>query len=84
MKLYGLACVVLPNICIERGDLVRRKFALTLDHASNKPLSPDEVRNVLVLRNTNQKKFEINKKFKAEKVRKVLTAEMWKEKEDSV
>ena len=84
MKLYELACVVLHNICIERGDLVPRKFDLTLDHASNKPLSADKVRNVLVLRNTNQKEFEINKKSKAEEVRKVLTAEMWKEKEDSV
>ena len=84
VKLYGLACVVLHNICIERGDLVPRKFDLTLDHASNKRLSPEEVRNVLVLRNTNQKNFEVNKKSKAEKVRKVLTAEMWKEKEDSV
>ena len=49
VKLYGLACVVLYNICIERDDLVSRKFDLTLDHASNKRLSPEEVRNVLVL-----------------------------------
>ena len=57
VKLYGLACVVLHNICIERGDLVPRKFNLTLYHASNKCLSPEEVRNVLVLQNTNQKNF---------------------------
>lgn len=80
VKLYGLACVVLHIICIERGDLVPRKF----DHVSNKRLSPEEVRDVLVLRNTNQKNFEVNKKSAAEKVRKVLTAKMWKEKEDSV
>ena len=84
VKLYGLGCVVLHNICIERGDLVPRIFDLTLDHASNKRLSSEEVRNVLVLRNTNQKNFEVNKKSKAEKVRKVLTTEMWKEQEDSV
>ena len=53
IKLYGLACVILHNICIERGDLVPRKFDLTLDHASNKRLSPEEVRNVLVLQNTH-------------------------------
>ena len=84
VKLYGLACVVLHNICIERGDLVPRKFDLTLDHGSNKRLSPEEVRNPLALRNTNQKNFEVNKKSKAEKVRKLMTAEMWKEKEHSV
>ena len=69
VKLYVLACVVLHNICIECGDLVPRKFDLTLDHASNKRLSPKEVRDVLVLRNTNQKNFKIIKKSKAEKVR---------------
>ena len=37
--MYGLACVVLHNLCIELGDLVPRKFDLTLDHASNKRLS---------------------------------------------
>ena len=26
VKLYGLACVVFQNLCIERGDLVPRKF----------------------------------------------------------
>ena len=47
VKLYGLACVVLRNLCIERGDLVPRKFNITSEHASNKHLSPEEVRNVL-------------------------------------
>ena len=41
LKLYGLACVLLHNLCIERGDLVPRKFDLTPDHALN--LSPGEV-----------------------------------------
>ena len=57
VKLYGLACVVLHNLCIERGDLVPRKFDLTSDHASNKRLSPEEVRDALALRSTNQKKL---------------------------
>ena len=62
VKLCGLACVVvLHNLCIDRGDLVPRKFDLTSDHASNKRLSPAEVRYAL-------------------KVRKALTAKMWKEK----
>ena len=62
VKLYGLASVVLHNLCIELGDLVPRKFDLTLDHAANKRLSSEEVRDVLALRNTKQKNFEINKK----------------------
>jgi len=84
VKLYGLACAVLHNLCIERGDLVPRKFDLTLDYASNKRLSPEEVRDVLSLRNTNRKNFEVNKKSQAVKVRNALTEEMWKEKENSL
>ena len=59
-KLYGLACVVLHNLCIERGDLVPGKFDLTSDHASNRFLSPGEVMNVLVLGCMNQKSFKVN------------------------
>ena len=70
VKLYGLACVVLHNIFINRGDLVPRKFDLALDHASNKRLSPEEVRNVLVLRNTNQKNFKVVKNLKQKKFEK--------------
>ena len=71
---------MLHNLCIDRGDLVPRKFDLTSDHASNKRLSPDEVRYALALQSTNQKNFEINEKPQALKVRKALTAKMWKEK----
>ena len=53
LSLYGLACVVLHNICIERGDLVTRKFDLTSDHASNRRRSPEEVIDVLALGSTN-------------------------------
>ena len=82
VKLYDLACVVFHNLCIERGDLVPRKFVLTLNHASNKRLSPEEVRGVLALRSTNRKNFEVNKKSEVLKVRKALTAKIWKEKKD--
>ena len=84
VKMYGLACVVLHNLCIELGDLVPRKFDLTLDHASNKRLSPEEVRDILALRKTNEKHFEVNKKSRAAKVRNALTANIWEETEVSV
>ena len=76
-----MACVVLHNICIECGNLFLRKFDLTLDHASNRRLSPGEVMNVLALGSTNQKNFEINKKSQALKA---FTAKMRKEKKDSL
>ena len=83
VKLYGLVSVVLHNLCIEPGDLVPRKFDLTLDHAANKRLSPEEVRDVLALRNTKQKNFEINKKSASVAVRSALTKTLWKENKDS-
>ena len=83
VKLYGLASVVLHNLCIELGDLVPRKFDLTLNHAANKRLSPEEVRDVLALRNTKQKNFEINKKSASVAVRNALNKTLWKENKDS-
>ena len=53
LSLYGLACIVLHNICIERGELVPRNFDLTSDHASNRRRSPGEVIDVLALGSTN-------------------------------
>ena len=79
VKLYGLTCVVLHNLCIERGDLVPRKFDLTFDHASNKRLSTKEVRDILALRNTKQKSFQIDKLSSASKIRSALTKVFWKE-----
>ena len=48
-KLYGLAGVAPHSLCIKHDKLAPRKFDLTLDHASNNPLSPEEVIDVLAL-----------------------------------
>ena len=72
------------SLCIKRGDLAPRKFDLTLDHASIGRPCPDEMRDALALQRTSQKNFEVNKKIQALKVRKALTAKMWKEKENSL
>ena len=56
-KLYGLAGVAPHSLCIKHDKLAPRKFDLTLDHASNNPLSPEEVRDVLALWRTSQKKL---------------------------
>ena len=82
VKLYDLACVVFHNLGIERGDLVPREFDLPLNHASHKRLSPEEMRDILALRSTNRKNFEVNKKSEVLKVRKALTAKIWNEKKD--
>ena len=75
---------MLHNRCIERGDLVRRKFDLISDHASNRRLSRGEVMDALELGSTNRKNFEGNKKSEGLKIQTALTAKMWKEKKDSL
>ena len=63
LQLSGLVYVVLHNLCIERDDLVPRKFDLTSYRALNKRLSQEEVRNALALQSTNQRNCEVNKKM---------------------
>ena len=57
VKLYGLASVVLHDLCIELGDLVPRKFDLTLDYAANKRLSPEEVKDMFLHSETRNKRI---------------------------
>ena len=63
------------------GGLIPRKFDLTLNPASKKRLSPEEVRDILALRSTNpNRKIEVNRKSQALKVRKPLTTKSRKKK----
>ena len=36
LKIMGLTCVVLHNLCIDKGDFIARKFDLTFDLMTNK------------------------------------------------
>ena len=58
VKMMGLACVVLHNICIERGDLVPRSMDLRNDPSSNKRRSRNEIREILDLVDHKSKTFE--------------------------
>ena len=84
LKLYGLVCVVFHNCWIESSDLVPRKFDFSSDHAPYGRLRLGEVMDALALGSTNQKNFEVNQKSQVLKVRKALTANVWKEKKDSL
>ena len=46
------------NICIDKGDLVPRKFDLTYDIASNKLRESNELRDLLDLTDSKVKNFE--------------------------
>ena len=51
----GLACLVLHNLCIEMGDMIPRNWDITVYHATNKRRPQNEIRDVLLMNNINQK-----------------------------
>ena len=58
VKIMSFTYVVLHSICIDKADLVPRKFGLTHDMASNKRRESNELRNFLHLTDCNVKNFE--------------------------
>ena len=82
VKIMGLTCVILHNICIDKGDLVPRKFDLTYDMASNKRRESNELRDLLDLTDSNVKNFETGR-LVAVKVRDKITEAFWSEREGS-
>ena len=50
IKLFAAACIVLQNTCIDNGDIVLRKWDLTLDHTTNGRRSRDVARKLLSMR----------------------------------
>ena len=83
VKAMALACIVLHNICIEQGDVTPRQFDLTVDEATNKRRSSQEIRDLLNLTNSKLKNFETGRPA-AVKVRNVITDFFWQEKEDAI
>ena len=47
LKVNILACIVLHNICIEKGDSISRKLDLPYDKNDNTRKSPEELRRIL-------------------------------------
>ena len=61
LKRFGLASMVLHNICIEMRDVIPRNIDLTSDPSSNKRSRPrHELREVLQMTDINQKYFGTN------------------------
>ena len=82
MKAMSLACVILHNICIERGDMIPRNIDLTVDQATNKRRDRDEIRDLLDLTNSHTKNYELGRKS-CLAVRNAITESFWKEKKNT-
>ena len=72
VKIMGLTCVILHNICIDKGDLVPRKIDLTYNVASNRRES-NQLGDLLDLTDSNVKNFKTGQAV-AVKVRVKITS----------
>ena len=76
----GLACVVLRNLCIEKGDFIPRKFDLTFDHMTFKRRDRKELRDTLHLTNSNRPNYADIGRGSGIKIRNAITQIFWDEK----
>ena len=80
VKKAALACMVLHNICIDKGESLSKKLDLSHDPNSNERRDRTTIRNLLEMRSCNK----INdSSSQANKIRDTLCAKLWKEKQDS-
>ena len=78
VKIITLACVVLHNICIDKGDSAPRTWDLSRDPVSNKRRPKDEVRRLLRMRSC-RRVADTNQN--AIKIREALKMKFWHEKQ---
>ena len=75
----GLARLVLHNLCIELGDMIPQIWDKTVEHATSKRRPQNEIRDVLLVNNKNQKYFG-NCPENAKRIRDFIANKFWEEK----
>ena len=78
VRVVTLACIVLHNICIERGDMISRKLDLTFDPLTNNRRDRDEIRRLLLMRNCQRVN---DNSYQASCIRNTLSQMFWREKQ---
>ena len=78
VRTVTLACMVLHNICIERGDSIARKLDLLVDPSTQEKRDREEIRKLLQMTDCRSSK---DTSAEAVKVRDALCEKLWVEKE---
>lgn len=78
VRLSTLACVVLHNVCIEKGDAMSKKLHLSVDPLTQERRSRTEIRQLLQMRDCAKIK---NTSAEAQKIQDALCTKLWAEKE---
>ena len=73
-----LACIVLHNICIERGETLCRQLNATVDPATNQRRPRDVIRRLLNMSDCPRIRDNC---YKANQIRNVLMQKFWREKQ---
>ena len=73
-----LACIVLHNICIERGDSISRKLDLSIASDTQEKRSREDIRKLLQMRECRSVRDVTSE---ATRVRNVICEKLWLEKE---
>lgn len=73
-----LACIVLHNICIERGDSISRKLDLSIAPDTQEKRSREEIRKLLQMRECRSVRDVTSE---ATRVRIAICEKLWLEKE---
>ena len=79
VKIIGFARVVLHNLCIDKEDIIPRKFDLSYDHVTNKRRDRAELRDMPNLTNSRLKNYDTGR-GEGVKVREAITKAFWDEK----
>ena len=78
VKITSLACIVLHNICIEKGDALSAKMDLTIDPTTNERRNREELRTLLKMRSCCSIK---DTSESAREVRDALCRKFWSKRE---
>ena len=71
-----LACIVLHNACIEKGDMMSKKFDISIDTSTNEKRNREEIRNLLHMLDCKGVK---DKGRFAKTIRDALSVKLWNE-----
>ena len=78
VKMVTLACMVLHNICISKGDLLPRTLDITIDPNTNQRRESSEIRDILHMMNPSRPR---DYEKKATNIRDLLANKFWLEKQ---
>ena len=78
VRTVTMACIVLHNICIDRGDSLSRKMDLTIDPATGERRDREVIRNLLQMTQGSPVRDTCHQ---ATSIRNCLSEKLWREKE---